>query len=568
MRKTLTAVLATAVVGGLGLSASPAGAAETKGLHEAEVTFCDSPDYEVCEPNDVTSHEVLREGVHLRSTSYAGYTSGTFDLDTTTLADVPNASLEWEGSTGEPGIRISGDFDGDDRRDTLWGEKVYAGEWWLDESSSQAVKSKAEEAEMTGGGHGSDWHGTLDEWANLYENGTVEQGGYTLGVPADGILRSLTYGDTTYTFINDPSVTSKVHENDIRPDETTYPGWHQGAKDGAQNYQVRNDGLQLTDKAQVIYGYDESDFAAERPNLALDKALENASYTVEKGQTWFQVPLRFDYVQGEDPRFTTLRPVEPAGPGEHVIELTDMWRSSRPFMDIPAGTPRPLSDFVTAAGTNYNVLGFGVFTDTLGEATVSQITWDDTRYEFVNRAPRAPKVTLETKARKAVKVELPQTDRDGNALTYEIDQPVNGDAELNQAGTKVKYSPNKNFTGKDRFGYTVDDGRGKSSTGKVVVRVAKLEAHITDVTVKPKKITPKKRARVTVRVKADGDAATGKVMVRKGGKVYGLKKLNDGKATIKIAKLERGKHRLTAKYLGNKVTKKDAKRFTIRVVRR
>ncbi|MGH3358765.1 MAG: hypothetical protein ACRDO7_08165, partial [Nocardioidaceae bacterium] len=123
----MTAVIATAVVGGIGLAAPAANSAEDVTLHEADLTFCDSPDYGPCAANENNSHELLRNGIHLFAANYDGYTSGTFALDAS-LSDVTDASMQWynePGSTGEPGIRISGDFDGDGVRDTLYGESAY-----------------------------------------------------------------------------------------------------------------------------------------------------------------------------------------------------------------------------------------------------------------------------------------------------------------------------------------------------------------------------------------------------------------------------------------------------------
>lgn len=212
MRKTITLLAVSVLTIGLGAGTANADSGERRGwdrkgpadevvLYESDVEFCDSPDYNTCEPNEITSHHLRRGGIRLASTSYAGYTSGTFTLDAR-LSEVTDASMEWfnkPGSNGEPGMRISGDFDGDGTRDTLWGESIYGGDWWLNGNSSQAVKDAAP---STTGGSGSQWHGTLEQWAAAFPNGKVDQGGYTLGVPGDGVLRGLTYAGVTYTFTN------------------------------------------------------------------------------------------------------------------------------------------------------------------------------------------------------------------------------------------------------------------------------------------------------------------------------------------------------------------------------
>ncbi|MGH3359020.1 MAG: hypothetical protein ACRDO7_09475, partial [Nocardioidaceae bacterium] len=85
---------------------------------------------------------------------------------------------------------------------TLYGESAYNGNWWLSSGSSQAVKDAAPQTPNTGG-NGSNWYGSLEDWAAEFPDGEVDRGGYILGVPADGILRSLTYAGTTYTFTSD-----------------------------------------------------------------------------------------------------------------------------------------------------------------------------------------------------------------------------------------------------------------------------------------------------------------------------------------------------------------------------
>lgn len=69
-----------------------------------------------------------------------------------------------------------------------------------------------------------------------------------------------------------------------------------------------------------------------------------------------------------------------------------------------------------------------------------------------------------------------------------------------------------------------------------------------------KKIKVGKRAKLVARVSATGFTPTGgKVVVTRGGKVVGKATLKKGVAHVKLAKLKRGKHRLTVTYAGNDV---------------
>ncbi|UYM06891.1 Ig-like domain-containing protein [Solicola gregarius] len=384
--------------------------------------------------------------------------------------------------------------------------------------------------------------------------------GFGVYTEGDGATVSdLTWDHTKYTFADTrPTGTEQVFFADIAPAETdaTYGHWHQGVESGA--YEVNADGLFLDGRSQVINGYDEG----EQPNAGLDRALSEASYTVESGDAWFQVAV--GWAEGG---FATLRPAGPATAGENEISLDQEWISSNAIGDVPANAAMPLADLVNAiqSQSGSHVLAFGVYSDTAGDATVSSIEWDGTTYEFVNRAPKATRESLETKARKSVTMRFDKTDRDGNPVTYEVDNPVNGKVELD--GRKATYTPDRNFTGKDRFRYTVIDPYGESDSGYVVVQVEKLNAKVTGIRVTPKKVTPAKRVSVTVRVVSGGEPASGKVAIR-AKRVLGQKKLKDGKATIKIGKLKRGKHTLTARYLGTKVSAKASRQFTIKVVRR
>jgi hypothetical protein len=101
--------------------------------------------------------------------------------------------------------------------------------------------------------------------------------------------------------------------------------------------------------------------------------------------------------------------------------------------------------------------------------------------------------------------------------------------------------------------------------------VAKL-ASTTTATLAAKKITPRKRGVLTVKVAMLGyDVALGQIEVKDGSKVLTRTALATGKngvVTIRLKKLKLGKHKLTITYLGSVATQSSvAKRVTLKVVK-
>lgn len=117
------------------------------------------------------------------------------------LSAVSVAQLIYTASFGiEPGLQVVVDFDGNNSIDgILVGESVYGANWWLSNSAAQFVKDGAPH---TGGGNGSNWFGTLTEWATAFPNAQVIAIGYSLGggVHGDGIIESMTFGCYVFTF--------------------------------------------------------------------------------------------------------------------------------------------------------------------------------------------------------------------------------------------------------------------------------------------------------------------------------------------------------------------------------
>ena len=106
------------------------------------------------------------------------------------LAVVGEPNLEYTPTSGSipPGFQLVVDFDDDGGVDgILVGESVYAGDWWLSNSSAQFVKDGAPSHT---GGSGSANHGTLDAWRAAFPQAQVEFIGFSLGsgVLGDGVI--------------------------------------------------------------------------------------------------------------------------------------------------------------------------------------------------------------------------------------------------------------------------------------------------------------------------------------------------------------------------------------------
>ncbi|MET3962160.1 hypothetical protein ABIE44_002094 [Marmoricola sp. OAE513] len=177
-----------------------------------------------------------------------------------------------------------------------------------------------------------------------------------------------------------------VNPGDIRGDESTYAGWHQGYADAELNAAITAGGLSLRGKSQIINGYANNDNA----NLAIGgvnanvSALIGTTYNVTAGAAHFQLPLFVDTDDSDATAgvFTTLRP-EAAHSGNAPIAGTDSWISSKTIGTITANTPTSLNTIIAAVNAHKSkTLAFGVLTDTGGSATVQGITFNGDTYTF------------------------------------------------------------------------------------------------------------------------------------------------------------------------------------------
>ncbi|HET8778823.1 MAG TPA: hypothetical protein VFM66_02030, partial [Agromyces sp.] len=222
--------------------------------------------------------------------------------------------------------------------------------------------------------------------------GTVAYSGFGVLSTSPATVASLTWGGTTYAFsrsIATIPVGSTVHvtAGEIRPDESTYPGWHEGYANDTPAFSVTEAGLSLGDGAssQIINGFETPLGEADLASL-----ITSAGVAVTSGTVHFQVPIFF----GPEATFATLRPAA----ADVAFAIGDEWISSR---DIPAtattpgitkNTPVVLGDLIDAIEANgeVQVLAFGVLA---GEpAVVTTVTFNGVEYSFLP-APVVPSGT-------------------------------------------------------------------------------------------------------------------------------------------------------------------------------
>lgn len=227
----------------------------------------------------------------------------------------------------------------------------------------------------------------------LETQGAVRYSGF--GVLADAgdpaVLTGMTWNGDDYQFSRTASVIPVTQDvgvtpAEIRPNEDTYPGWHEGYANVEPAFSVMPDGLNLGNgaKSQIINGLAEPLVDADLADL-----LVSADATVTSGTAFYQVALTF----GTSNSFATLRP-QVANTGAHAATtLADNWVSSKAIGAtdttdaIAANTPVALGHLVDAleANTNVSILAFGVLAES--PTVVSDIVWNGTRYNFVPPLP-------------------------------------------------------------------------------------------------------------------------------------------------------------------------------------
>lgn len=113
------------------------------------------------------------------------------------LHDTGVISLGWTGTTPPPGVNLF--ITSEHGNGTLVYESVYGQDLWLTNGSSAGLKANAP---VDGGGNGSQWHGTIDQWLTKIPGAQVVGIAFSLGsgVLGDGVISSITVGCGTHTF--------------------------------------------------------------------------------------------------------------------------------------------------------------------------------------------------------------------------------------------------------------------------------------------------------------------------------------------------------------------------------
>jgi hypothetical protein len=113
------------------------------------------------------------------------------------LKNTGQIDLDWTGTSPAPGVNLFVTFESGKTGTLVW-ESVYGGaDLWLTNGSNVGIT-----APQTGGGFGSNRHGTINEWLALYPDAQVNGIAYSYGsgIHGDGVIHSITVGCTTYYF--------------------------------------------------------------------------------------------------------------------------------------------------------------------------------------------------------------------------------------------------------------------------------------------------------------------------------------------------------------------------------
>ena len=163
-------------------------------------------------------YEVQGTGLHIYTTDATRDAKvAEYVATTNSLASVGEPKLNFTNTSsgGIPGFQLVVDFNNDGSAyGILVGEPgAYGNDWWLSNGSAQSVKDRAP---LHTGGSGSANHGTLAQWRAAFPAATVRAFGFSLGsgVKGDGVLNSIDFAGTTYTFASPVVLKSKAECKD------------------------------------------------------------------------------------------------------------------------------------------------------------------------------------------------------------------------------------------------------------------------------------------------------------------------------------------------------------------
>lgn len=215
---------------------------------------------------------------------------------------------------------------------TLVYETAYGGNWWLGEGSASAnMKSNAPH---TGGGQGSNYYGTLQEWATAFPELQVQKLTvlYTSPTPASTTVTSVKIGCNEYTFDYERLVQAcTVRDNTYRDtwmfDGFTYPEAddYSGVVNNA-TFQFTNEGLHIStpDKPSYVFGL----IDGGKTPLADVDAMSYKTFRKDMSAGYEQtLPAYILYVDtnGDAPNGETYFFYEPYNNGEVVEGTWQTW---------------------------------------------------------------------------------------------------------------------------------------------------------------------------------------------------------------------------------------------------
>lgn len=373
----------------------------------ATITNLDANGWTFGETRSQGTNEFTSAGLHVSTYGAAGSpdprkAAGYHPIDIA-LADIGTVGIEFApGFTGtRPSLQLGFDKDGNGTWDGyLVGEPwYYGGGTWSPSTNGDWDDAKfwANPDFGVGAGGGYTSMGTLAQYLLANPNARIVSYGYSLGsgVIGDATITSITVGCSTTSFstATPPAAAStvSVNDHDIRPNEATYAGWHEGHANSSRAYSVKSDGLHLGDGhvSQILYG-----LPTPLVTTDLESIITGASLDVSSGSVSFQVPITY----GPTNKFTTLRSLSLSTTGVRGVSVTDAWVTTRAIYAadgttvlLPAQSQRPLADFVALLGSigNVTVQGYAVQADT--SAVVKSLTVAGTKYVFTPYV--APSVT-------------------------------------------------------------------------------------------------------------------------------------------------------------------------------
>ncbi|MBO0844225.1 MAG: hypothetical protein J2P22_02260 [Nocardioides sp.] len=211
--------------------------------------------------------EFLGDGLHVFTDDATSNAKAAEYFAVPTQPIPASASLTWYGTTPQPGSQIVFDEDSDRGNTNTWnvlvGEPAYGDDFWMS-TGSDVYKNHHDLCPQTGGGFGSDCHGTLAEWQQAFPGAEVYAAGFSLGsgVKGDGVIHDIQVGSTDYQFTNvaPPPVVTKVAVSgsaevtqiDRRAGSTLKMHFTTDAL-GADQVQGRRLRFKVTDNGEVVY---------------------------------------------------------------------------------------------------------------------------------------------------------------------------------------------------------------------------------------------------------------------------------------------------------------------------